>query len=110
MSEMLVILMDWGIFRSALKAIAQVTGDKEFQEKIAECANAISKVWGEHLRVSGMIAERVLSSLKDRMAEVVDLTVPLDIGDGLLLAQVEYVEDEGVMVPLSTVNQLRESV
>ncbi|WP_444898358.1 DrmE family protein [Microbulbifer sp. VAAC004] len=93
-----------------LEAIVQVTGDKEFQEKMAECANAISKVWGEHLRVSRMIAERVLSSLRGRMAELVDLTAPLDVGDGLLLAQVEYVEDESVMVPLSTVNQLRESI
>ena len=93
-----------------LEAIFQVTCDEEFQAKMAECANAISRVWGEHLRVSGMIAERVLSSIKDRITAALDLTVPLDVGDGLLLAQVEYVENEDVTVPLSTVNRLREGV
>ncbi|MES9874205.1 MAG: DrmE family protein [Candidatus Sedimenticola sp. 6PFRAG7] len=93
-----------------LDAIAQLTGDEEFQARMGECANAISKVWGEHLRASGMIAERVLSSIEDRITVGLDLAVPLDIGDGLILAQVEYIENEDVTVPFSAVNQLKEYV
>lgn len=104
-SELIIGPRDYA--RDDLEAIGQVTGDIELQAKMVECANAISRVWGEHLRVSGMIAKRALSRIKGRVTEVVDLTVPLDIGGGLLLAQVEYVENEDVIVPFSTVNRLR---
>lgn len=104
-SELIIGPRDYA--RDDLEAIGQVTGDIELQAKMVECANAISRVWGEHLRVSGMIAKRALSRIKGRITEVVDLTVPLDIGGGLLLAQVEYVENEDVIVPFSTVNRLR---
>ena len=93
-----------------IDAIVQVTGDTELQANVSECSNAISRVWGEHLRASGIIAKRVLSSINDRITVAVDLTGPLDIGDGLILAKVEYVENENVTVPHSAVNRFREGV
>lgn len=93
-----------------LEAIARVTGDEAFREKMGECASAIAKVWGEHMRVSGVIAKRVLSGIEGRIKAGLDLSAPLDIGDGLVLAQVEYVESDDVTVPHSAVNRLKEDI
>ncbi|MEW8251351.1 MAG: DrmE family protein [Candidatus Thiodiazotropha sp.] len=94
--------------RGDLEAIAEVTRDNEFRDRMGECANAINRVWGEHMRASQMIAERVLSSIEGRIKESLDLDAPLDIGDGLVLAQVEHIGAEYKKVPVTAVNQLRE--
>ncbi len=91
-----------------LEAIAKVTNDQDFRKKMSKCAQAISSVWGEHLRASNTIAKRVLSSFGNRVNMGLDLDSPMDIGDSLVLAQVEYVSHQEVIVPGSLVNQFRE--
>lgn len=93
-----------------LEAIAEVTGAPEFRERMAECAKAINRVWGEHMRASQVIAQRVVSGIEGRIRKDLNLGAPLDIDDRLVLVQVEYVATERVMVPASTVNQLRDGI
>lgn len=90
-----------------LDAIARVTGDEEFIRKQDECEKAIAQVWGEHLRAAHVIATRIRSGIGDRITKDPDLHSPLDIGDGLVLAQVEFIDSDSATVPHAVVNRLR---
>ncbi|MCG8037115.1 MAG: DrmE family protein [Candidatus Thiodiazotropha taylori] len=94
----------------ALEAIAKVTNDPEFRERMSDCANAISRVWSEHLRASITIAERILLGAGGKINEGLNFESPIDIGDDLVLAQVDFVESEIVKVPLSAVNKFKEDI
>lgn len=91
-----------------LDAIAAVTGDPELTAGLKECEDAITRVWGEHLKAAGTLAKRILEQVGDRIMDDIDLDTPLDVGDGMVLARIEYIDRDPVAVPRSRVNCLLE--
>jgi uncharacterized membrane protein YkvA (DUF1232 family) len=93
----------------ALVAIAKVTGDKELKTRINECNEAISLVWSEHLSAASTIAKKVLAEINTRIIDNFDLDEPLEIGDGMILVSVDYINNKLIYVPKSKSNRLLES-
>lgn len=94
--------------RGDLDAIARVTNNRELETKLGLCQNAITEVWGHHLKAANMLARSVLVKIDSNIHFNNNVDEPIEIIDGIVMARVEFIGTEIVQVPRIKANRLME--
>ncbi len=96
--------------RGDIEAIAKVTTDSELLENIENCKNAITDVWGHHLKASYELAKSVLAKVEGSEQFDIELDEPVEVIDGVIIARIEYIDTEVLEVPRSKINVILEKI
>lgn len=88
--------------------ILKATGDEELRWNLRECHEAITEVWGAHLKASSHLAAQVLDHANSLLAAGADTTELVEIEDGVVIGRIEAILDKEVTVRRSASNCLLE--
>jgi uncharacterized membrane protein YkvA (DUF1232 family) len=91
-----------------LRIIADVTADPELQQRFKECDKAVSAVWGAHLSASCRLAEQVVTRAAQQLKGGSSTQGLVEIESNVVLARVDDIQDEPVLVRRGIVNKLLE--
>ncbi len=96
--------------RGDLEAIVNVTNDSTLSTNLPQCQNAITEVWGQHLKAAKLLAKNLLEKISSNTKFDIDIEEPVEVIDGILLAKIEFIESETVHIPRSKINRLLEEL
>jgi hypothetical protein len=96
--------------RGDLEAIANVTNDNALSTNLLQCQDAITEVWGQHLKAANLLAKNLLEKINNNTKFDIDIEEPVEVIDGILLAKIEFIESETAHVPRSKTNRLLEEI
>ncbi len=89
-----------------LEIIKTVTQDEELIRNFDACDSAIRNVWGAHLSASSSLAAQVLRHATGMLSGGRERFQQLDLGNNVILATIDRIQDTDAMVRRSLVNRL----
>ena len=91
-----------------IEAIQRATADPQLESKLEDCIEAISAVRAVHLRVAMELAGQVLERTREWLEVTTDANELMEVEERLVVATVESIDPEPVMVRRGVINRLRE--
>ena len=92
-----------------LEAILDATGDEILQREMDACKGAIARVRQEHWRVAGRLAQQVLERAQEWLDVDTAVEDLVEVEERLVLASVDWIDEEMRLVSRRQVNRLQES-